>query len=304
MQQPASAEQTHQNGDKMKRMMYMVAAMLLCIVATAQESEFLRRYNVLVGRVGPAGLGVETLLDNWSKEEPDSPDQLVARFHYYIVKSQGTEIVNRRDAKYLGLAPVLSLKDSTGTDVHYYELLTYDEALFAEALKAADKAIALYPERLDFRFMKANAYLSYERESPDMALSNLIALVHEFMSGSGEWVYPQDAGAVSPVDKETFAQLMQEYCYSFYSLGTPSGYEAFYKLSVKMNSFYPKNTDFLCNIGSYHMVAQNNCKTALKYYDKVLKIKPDDYSALNNSVLAARKLKNPKLEKKYMKMLK
>jgi len=42
----------------------------------------------------------------------------------------------------------------------------------------------------------------------------------------------------------------------------------------------------------------------LKYYDKVLKIKPDDYSALNNSVLAARKLKNPKLEKKYMKMLK
>lgn len=282
----------------------MMAAMLLCVVAAAQESEFLRRYNVLVGRVGPAGVGVETLLENWSKAEPDNPDQLVARFHYYIVKAQGTEVVNRKEPKYLGLSPVLTLKDSTGTDVHYYELLTYDEGLFTEALKAADKAISIYPERLDFRFMKANAYVSYERESPDMALSNLIALVHDFMSASGEWTYPLEDGVMTPVDKETFAQLMQEYCYSFYTLGTPSGYEAFYKLSVKMNSFYPKNTDFLGNIGSYHMVVEKNYKTALKYYDKVLKIKPDDYSALNNSVLAARKLKNPKLEKKYLKMLK
>ena len=57
------------------------------------------------------------------------------------------------------------------------------------------------------------------------------------------------------------------------------------------------------NMGSYYLVAENDSKTAMKYYSKVLKKAPDDYTAIKNSVLIARKQKNTKMEKKYLEKL-
>ena len=69
-----------------------------------------------------------------------------------------------------------------------------------------------------------------------------------------------------------------------------------------MNSYFKKDADFIGNIGSYYLVAEKDYKTALKYYDKSLKLQPDNKSIINNALIAARKLKNTKLEKKYLKM--
>jgi tetratricopeptide (TPR) repeat protein len=131
-----------------------------------------------------------------------------------------------------------------------------------------------------------------------MALANLIALASDFNNGTSEWVYEGE-----PADDEFFAVAMQEYCYTFHSLGTPSSYEAFRKLSEVMNGYYPENMSFLSNIGSYHMLVKHDYKTALKYYDKALKIDPEAKDIINNAIIAARKLNNSKLEKKYIKML-
>ena len=288
----------------MRNFFCAAAAVLLAISAWGQSTDYSRRYNALVERVGRSGVGVETLLENWAKAEPENPDMLQARFHYYITKSQQTEVVQRTEPKYLGLSPILALKDSTGRDVYYYELLKYDDILFAEALKVADKAISVYPARLDFRFMKANAYLSYERESPDMALSYIMGLVHDFINSKPAWkYYGTDTPEPYPVDDELFCDLMQEYCYSLYLLGTPSSYDAFYRLSKRLNECFPKNSNFIANIGSYYLVVSRDYKTALKYYDKVLKIEPDNVSVIHNALLAAKRLKNAKLEKKYNNML-
>ena len=56
------------------------------------------------------------------------------------------------------------------------------------------------------------------------------------------------------------------------------------------------------NIGSYYLV-KHEYKTALKYYDKVLKKHPSDYTAIQNGLIAARRLKSEKLEKKYLTMM-
>ena len=288
----------------MRKIIYTLAVLLLAVTATAQTSDFQRRYNVLLNRVGPAGVGMETLIENWAKAEPESTDMLQARFYYYLVKSQGTEVVVRSESKYLGAKPILSLKDSTDTDVYYYEVLKYDDELFAQALKVVDKMISACPDRLDYRFLKANSYLSYERESPDMALSSILALAYEYKTSKTDWTYLEDPeqGPVA-VDDAMFAQMMQEYCYSLYSLGSPSSYEAFYRLSQRLNEYFPKEADFLGNIGSYHLVVKGDCKTAVKYYDKALKLQPDNSSVLHNALIAARKLKDAKLEKKYLKLM-
>lgn len=268
----------------------------------AQTSDYKRRYDILLDRVGPAGVGMETLIENWSKVEPGNTDMLTARFYYYIARSQGTEVVARKEAKYLGAAPMLTLQDSTGVDVHYYEVLKYDDEIFSQALKVVDHAISLYPQRLEFRFMKANAYLSYERESPDMALSNILGLAHDYMTSGKTWTYNENSEQLT-VDQELFAQMIQDYCVTLYALGSPASYEAFLKLSQRMNGYFPKTPSYLANIGSYHMVVAKDPKTALKYYDKALKIEPKAREVINNAILAARKLKNTKLEKKYLKLL-
>ncbi len=276
----------------------LVAAIVLLLPSLAVAQDFERKYNLLIERVGLSGVGVETLLDNWAKAEPDNDKMLAARFNFWLTKGQDTEVVVKSQRKYLGMEPMLALKDSTGADVFYFQVLKYDDQCFREAVASVDRAIAMYPERLDFRFMKANAYVSYERESPDMALANLLSLVNDFRAGKEKWTYDGQ-----PADDEFFASAMQDYCVSFYTLGTSGSYEAFRKLSEVMLGHYPDNAGFMSNLGSYHMLVKKDFKTALKYYNKVLKKHPDDYISIRNSALAARRMGNGKMEKKYLLML-
>lgn len=282
-----------------KRIFLLLTAILSGLMLSAQSPDFEKRYNLLVNQVGPAGLGVETLIENWAKADQDNDRMLTAKFHYYLTKAQRTEIVSKPSMKYLGLDPVLTLKDSTGADVFYYQVLAYDDELFGEAVKAVDRAIAVYPDRLDFRFLKTNAYVSYEGESPDMALANLIGLASDYVNGAEAWTYQGN-----PVEEGFFEYAMQEYCASFHTLGTPSSYEAFRKLSEVMAGYYPDNMDYIVNIGSYHMSAKKDYKTALKYYSKALKKDSDNYLAIRNACIAARRIGNVKMEKKYLLLLK
>lgn len=288
----------------MRNIICVLTALVLSVSVYAQSTDYLRRYNLLLNRVGPSGVGIETLLENWQKAEPENPDMLEARFYFYISKSQGTEIISSYESKFLGANPVLTLKDSSGVDVHYYEVLKYEEALFVDALEILDQAIDLCPDRLDFRFLKANAYMSYERGEMDFTLSNILGLVHDFMNTDRKWQYKVDfSSELYTVDKEEFASLMKDYCHDFFYMGTPASYQAFLKLSQRLNGYFKKDADFVANIGSYYHVAEKDYKTALKYYDKALKLQPGHRSIINNALIAARSLKDAKLEKKYLKML-
>ena len=281
----------------MNRFITVVVSMAMAVSAMAQTADrYRQRYEMLVNQFGPAGVGVETVLDNWAKVDSTSADFLFARFSFYFTKAQTTEIVSKPEKKYLGMEPMLTLKDSTGTDVYYYQVNAFDDELYGKAIRAMDKAIALYPERLDFRFMKANAYIAYEKESPDMALPYLLDLAGR--EKERKWTYD---GQV--IEQGFYEDALQEYCYSFYSVSSPESMSAFLKLSEKMHGLHPDNPGFLNNIGSYHMLAVQDYKTALKCYAKVLKKHPEDYTAIRNSMLAARKMKNQKLEKKYLQMI-
>ena len=288
----------------MRKIIFILAALALSAAASAQSVDYLRRYNLLLDRVGPAGLGMETLIENWGKAEPDNVDMIQARFFYLLTKSQGSEIVHSKEAKYLGQTPVLTLKDSLGTDVHYYEVFKYDDNIFVEAVETLQQAITVAPNRLDLRFLMANTYMSYERGDIDLTLSYVLGLVHDFMTSDAKWFYKADSASPQiEVDKEEFAEMMKDYCYSFFTLATPKSYQAFLKLSERMNGYFKKDAGFIGNIGSYHHVVKQDYKTALKYYDKAIKLQPDNTSFINNAIIAARKMNNPKLEKKYRKML-
>ena len=271
----------------------------ISVEAEAASERYSQRYDLLVSKLGPGGVGIETLLENWTKVDPDNRKLVLAKYAYYLTKSRTSGITGRKTKKYLGNEPLFSLKDSTGTEVYYFEEISYDDSLYTEALRNIDRAAKLFPLDLELRFAKAAALTGYEKENPDMALAFLEKLADEYYAGADRpWKY-----AEADVDGEFFQGAMQEYCYTFYNIGSPGSYEAFRSLSEKMLSKVPSSTMFLSNLGSYWLVVAKKPKTALKYYNKVLKIKPDDYTAAKNCVLLSRMEKNVKLEKKYLPML-
>ena len=287
----------------MKRYLSAVLAIFVafsCVYAqeTMTREQFLQRYSLLVSRLGVSGVGVENLLSKWEEAYPDDLDMLSAKFMYYYNKSRSTEVIVVEGNRYLGAEPVLSLKDSLGRDMNYFEEPHFDDELFSLGEQSIDKAIRLYPERLDLRFNKSAALLDYEKGSPDMTLSYLKNLVGYNYTAHPAWIFND-----GPVDNETFCALMQEYCYSLFLLGTPNGYEAFRELSETMLKYNADDPLFMNDIGSYYFVGKKDGKTALKWYNKVLKKHPDDMTAIRNCILVARRDKNAKLEKKYLQMM-
>ena len=271
----------------MKRLILAIAAIALCAAAAAQTTpeEYLARLERLVRSVGPAGVGVETLLDRWEEDFPDDQTVHVARFNYHFQKSQRTEMVAKgTQRRYLGNPPTLTLKDTDGQDVNYFPEDFFDEEEFAEAMKVLDRQIALRPDELRFHFLKVSALAAYEKESPDMAAAELKSLIERQASARPVWTLDGE-----PADAEVFQQGVGEYCYDFYQIATPSGYEYFREVSERMNKLFPKNPVFLDNLGSYELVVKGNDKQAAKYYKKALKLDPDDYAATSNLQIIERK---------------
>lgn len=264
-----------------------MAALLLCCSAFAQTTsqDFKERYQRQVRMLGASGVGVETIIDRWEQAFPEDGDMLEARFLYYYSKSQSTEVVKKPGNKYLGQKPMLTLKDSLGNDVHFFEETMFVDSLFAHSQEAIQKAVALHPQEIQYRLDKISSLLAYEKESPDLAYAELVKLIDYDTASHPSWTYQGEA-----VSGDDFIDLVQEYCNRFFTLGTPNGYEFFLAISQKMNKLHPKNAMFVGNIGSYWFVGQNNYKKAQSYYKKALKLDPQDAASLQNMKVLERKM--------------
>ena len=101
----------------MRKFIVAAVCMLLSASAFAQADKYEQRYDLLVSKLGPAGVGVETILNNWEKADSTASKMLLGRFNYLFAKAQSMQVVVKDKKKYLGMEPILALKDSTGTDV-------------------------------------------------------------------------------------------------------------------------------------------------------------------------------------------
>lgn len=276
----------------------LLAAISFSALAQSTEQEFLERYGRLTKNVGNAGVGVETFLNRWEEAFPEDANMLAASFLFYYEKCQTQTTVSKSTSTYLGQKPLLQLKDSLGKDVYYFYDTEFDDEMFGKAQQYIEKVNQKSPLNLENRCAAITALTNYEKDSPDMALSKIKELVAYNYSSKPAWTYNDET-----VDNETFKSIIQEYCYTFFKLATPSGYEAFRSISEDMLKYNANDVLFLDNIGSYYLVGKEDPKTAQKYYDKVLKLKKDDQTAMKNGVILARKMKNTKVEKKYLALL-
>lgn len=285
----------------MKRFILTVITLATCFLpAIGQESQadFLRRYSNLVERVGPAGLGVETLLGKWEAAYPEDAQMMLARFSFYFTRCRSSRVEELPQDRYLGNAPLLPITDSLGVKHNYFEIIDYDDDLFAEALRSIDQALRIKPWRLDYRMVKIDALIAYEKESPEMALSELKSLADKHFKEHPAW----EIDGMESVSDEQFKAFMQDYCASLFRLGTESSAQAFKGLSEYLLTYCKDEPMYLDNLGSYYLV-RKEFKKAQKYFDQVLRKHPDDMTALRNAILMARAQKDKKMEKKYLEQM-
>ena len=286
----------------MKHFLTLFVSLAFLVPAIGQESysreEFLRRYNNLTERVGASGVGVETLLNKWEEAWPDDVNHRLARFSFSFNRCQSSRVVPLEKERYMGNPPLLTMTDSLGKKVNYFEVYDYDDELFADANSAITRAISAQENRLDWRFLKINALMAYEKEEPEMTLQELKSLADYHFKRKPDWEH-ETMGSVSP---EQFNALMQDYCAALFQIGSPKSSEAFRLLSEYLLGYCKEEPMYLDNLGSYYLV-RKDYKKARKYFDQVLKKHPEDMTALRNCILMARTQKDVKLEKKYRALM-
>lgn len=284
---------------RMKRISAALAALVLvCTALPAQSVDWQKKYERQVKAVGLSGVGVETILDSWGAADSSSVDYLAARYAFWFDKSHSLVVEAHDSPRYLGMEPMLELSDSSKSNtVWYYQVDSFDDELFGRALRYLDKAAAAMPAELEYRVWKVSALMLYEKESPDMTLGLILSLIDEDRSTGQKWLYQGEEQ-----DRDFFDGLIQEFCWNLFNLGTPQAREAFLKVSEKMLSYDRKSPVFMANVGSY-LMSVKEYKKALKQFDKVLKLDPDNDTAIRNCVTIARILRNDKLKSRYNPML-
>lgn len=284
---------------RMKRISAALAALVLvCTALPAQSVDWQKKYERQVKAVGLSGVGVETILDSWGAADSSSVDYLAARYAFWFDKSHSLVVEAHDSPRYLGMEPMLELSDSSKSNtVCYYQVDSFDDELFGRALRYLDKAAAAMPAELEYRVWKVSALMLYEKESPDMTLGLILSLIDEDRSTGQKWLYQGEEQ-----DRDFFDGLIQEFCWNLFNLGTPQAREAFLKVSEKMLSYDRKSPVFMANVGSY-LMSVKEYKKALKQFDKVLKLDPDNDTAIRNCVTIARILRDDKLKSKYNPML-
>lgn len=252
----------------------------MAVSASAQTTEnFLRRYNLLVSRVGYTGIGVENLLDSWRRADSTDINYRIAMYNYCIEKSQRDTIVKSTTMRYLGMDPIMSLNDSTGRKINYFRETLYDTKLYNKALYHLDKAIEKNNVRIDLYCVKADILINYGKTDATISSGFIMKMIERNYKSKSKW---ETASSSSSVKEEDFENEILNFCYHYYRIGSASCLEAFNNISAAMVKNKAHNTAFLDNMGAFCFVCRKDYKKAAKFYSQALKKNPEDAVARQN----------------------
>lgn len=218
----------------------------------------------------------DSVLQVWSNAMPEDPDLFPARFNLLFNRAYNEILVLSPEATQM--VDELTLSDSIGNEAAYMRSETiWNDSLLDRAFDEIDHGIAAFPNRIDFRLGKAAAASFAGKWSiTNDAVSDLL---DQDERNGGQWLGSENepqSNIDTLLSKFVFEQLREIYN----SDSLPALISAL-PLADKAAKRFTDNVKIINMAGGLYCGADNNDK-ALEYFDKALRIAPDDVVALLN----------------------
>lgn len=172
---------------------------------------------------------------------------------------------------------VFTLQDTvTGGPAGYlYQGYTItDSAQVDSAVMTLQEGIRKFPNRLDLYFGLAATYLYIDQ--PDMMIYIVEKAMQQEKKNKGQWLWTADEP--TPDDIDYMFERVQEDFARFWAAEDLERTERVAQMAVK---YYPKRAEYWNNMGAVAIWKEDfsekpNFKKAMKYFQKALKLNPDD----------------------------
>jgi tetratricopeptide (TPR) repeat protein len=235
------------------------------------------------------------VIEQWEQAEPEFPDVYAAWFNYYY-KMGWDEVMQMTPIPPEDGIQALEFEDSTGAPVYMYQVQVFNDSLVAIANEKIDRAISLYPDRLDFPFGKLAAL--FRLEDYDSAMPVLHQVIERSRLNGNRWTWTLN----TPVgeDGETmFKSSMQDY---FSRLFEAELDDKAMQLVEWLLQYYPDEVMFRSDKASLLAITGNNDQ-ALPLFLSIHKDYPDDNIVTSNIAYIYKTMGDKENALKYYRLL-
>lgn len=242
----------------MKHIFIFITAFILT-VAQSKAIDYSERLmsEVLSGDLEKAD---STLLE-WSKEFPNDPSLYSAKSLMLLERASSLPIIG-------GQFVIISEENA---DDYMNQKQEWNDSLFNEAIKTIDEGITKYPDNLDLRLFKIDAY-THKGDADSLARLS-ISLIEDNKTKNGSWKWGNeiigDTGIIREYTRDYIVGLIEG-----------KYYQQAIQIAKKLYEVDPNDYEALRLAGVSYMF-ENDPDNALKYLQTALKIAPNDQDIIS-----------------------
>lgn len=219
--------------------------------------------------------GMETLLKNWEKLEPNNPELYVSYFNFYFNKSR-EEVVTLTSEPTSDETVKLSKEGDDKAVAFLGSQVRFEKESFEKGIAYINKGIRKFPDRLDMRLGKI--YAMGQVGNFQEVSNELIKLIERSDQNKNAWLWMENKRVKNPLP--FMLDAIQDHIVGLFNAG-PDFIENFKTVAETVLKFYPKSVKNLSNLAVYYLVRMEY-KKALEPLLRAEKIAPRDYIVLNN----------------------
>lgn len=233
------------------------------------------------------------VLNAWSTASPEDAELFIAYFNYYLKKSR-TEVVSVDKTQKDKSSFVIS-DTGTGEPVGYLNsYVKYNPEILQKGFGYLDRAIVLYPTRLDIRFGKI--YMLGEVENYSEFKKEIIATIEFSNKINNAWLWKEGRPLENP--ERFFLNSLQGCVETLYYTDDDKLLPLIRQISETVIKYYPEHVESLSNIALTYLIAEKYDQ-ALSFLLKAEQVAPKDVVVLNNIAEAYRHKGDKLSAKKY-----
>lgn len=220
-------------------------------------------------------LKMRQVLQEWRTQDRDASELITREFNYYFYISR-TEMLSLTTEEPDG--EKLVLMDSTEKVAGFLgSEIFYDDSLLKRSMKAIDRGIGLYPDRLDMRFGKI--YALGQAQLWNEFTSEIVSTIEYSGKNMNKWTWTNDQP--QPDGKEFMLGSIQDYQLQLYNTEDDGLLPNMRSIAEAVLKLYPDHIESLSNLSITYML-QNKYDKAIGYLLKAEKLAPSDQVIIAN----------------------